>query len=182
MIVIVGESGSGKSTLQKVFIENNPKYKKVITYTTRPKRQGEIDGVDYHFVTKEKFQKLVDKDFFAEYADYRGWQYGTAKEDCKKKDRIAVLTPSGLRALKRQNIDVTSVYLYVDRRSRMIALLYRGDDIEESYRRNLTDVGQFDGIISETDFVIDNKEFHMSELQAVKCLEKILEEVENENI
>lgn len=174
MIVILGESSSGKSTLQKMLIQSNSKYSKTVSYTTRPMRKDEVHGIDYNFVSQQVFDELVEKDFFIEHATYNGWDYGTAKEDCLLKNSIAVLTPAGLRALKRVGIETTSIYLYVDRRSRLIRALARGDDIEEAYRRNLSDVGQFDGVVDEVDFVIDNTGYHMNETQVFKCMEEIL--------
>lgn len=174
MIAIIGESASGKSTLQKMLIKDDPKYKKVVTYTTRPMRDGEVDGVDYHFISQPTFDEFVKRDFFVEHEIYRDWCYGIAKADCKDKNAVAVLTPAGMRALKRLGFDITSIYLYVDRRSRLINILARGDNIDEAYRRNLSDVGQFDEVIKEVDYVIDNTAFHMDENQVLKCLEEIL--------
>ncbi len=175
MVVIVGESASGKSTLQRKLTESNNKFEKLITYTTRPKRHGEEDGVDYHFISADRFEKMTRKGLFADCSTYRGWSYGVAKEDCiNSKYKVAVLTPSGVRRLIRQGVDVTSVYLYVDRRARMLMSILRGDDIDEAYRRNLSDVGQFDGITEEVDYVIDNSHFHMNENQVLKCLENIV--------
>ena len=57
MLVILGCSGSGKSTLEKYIVERTH-FKKNISYTTRPMREGEIDGVDYYFVNEETFNKL----------------------------------------------------------------------------------------------------------------------------
>ena len=182
MLIIIGESASGKSTLQKMLISNNPKYKKIVTYTTRPKRKDEKDGVDYHFISEDKFEKLVKKGFFVEHAKYRDWSYGTAKQDCLDAEYgVAVLTPAGLRALKRDGANITSVYLYVDRRSRLISILMRGDNIDEAYRRNLSDAGQFDGIIGEVDYVIDNTRFHMNENQVLQCLNTILDNAGGNN-
>lgn len=180
MIVIIGESASGKSTLQKMLVEDNPKYKKVVTYTTRPMRDGEVDGVDYHFVQKSTFDELVKNDFFVEHARYRDWCYGTAKEDCENKYSVAVLTPAGLRALKRLGFNVISIYLHVDRRTRLISILARGDNIDEAYRRNLSDVGQFDEVIKEVDYVIDNEGFQMDKNQVFECLKEILNAESNE--
>lgn len=183
MIVIVGASASGKSTLQKMMIEQNRKMKKVVTYTTRPPRRGEKAGIDYHFITENRFQELLDNDFFIETAEYRGWHYGTAKEDCQdSNDCIAVLTPSGLRELKRIGINTISVYLYVDRRSLMMNILQRGDDIDEAYRRNLSDFGQFDGVINEVDYVIDNQMFHMDKNEVLMVMNEILKVAQNEKL
>lgn len=174
MLIILGESASGKTTLLKMFVETNPQYHKVVTYTTRPMRDGEVDGVDYHFISQSDFDELVKRDFFIEHAKYGDWCYGTAKADCKDESAVAVLTPAGMRALKRFGFDITSIYLYVDRRSRLINILARGDNIDEAYRRNLSDVGQFDEVIKEVDYVIDNTAFHMNENQVLICLKEIL--------
>lgn len=175
MIVIVGASASGKSTLQKMMLKQNPKMKKVVTYTTRPPRHGERAGIDYHFITEKRYQELLAKDFFVETAEYRGWYYGTAKEDCHdSNDYIAVLTPAGLRVLKTIGTKILSIYLYVDRRSLMMNILQRGDDVDEAYRRNLSDVGQFDGIAHEVDYVISNEKFHMDEEEVLMVMNEIL--------
>lgn len=180
MIVIVGASASGKSTLQKALLAKG--FKKVVTYTTRPPRKNEVDGLDYHFISNEEFDDMLANGKFIEHAEYRGWFYGTGKDDCCDDDRyIAVLTPSGLRALKRLGKKVTSIYLYVDRPSLMINIIKRGDDIDEAYRRNLSDVGQFDGIMDEVDYVIDNHHFHLSLRGVVERFMEIWEKI-NERI
>jgi guanylate kinase len=162
IIVLVGESGCGKSTVENIFHERNPTFHKVISYTTRPKRQNEQDDVDYHFITIEEFDRLREEGAFIETAQYRDWKYGSAKDDYAQEGNcIAVLTPHGCRTLKRwaetQGIEVVSIYINVDRRSRLIKNLNRGDNIEEAYRRSLSDVGQFDGFEDEADFTINNE-------------------------
>lgn len=93
---------------------------------------------------------------------YNDWNYGVAKEDCTD-DKVAVLTPHGLRQVSKINdINVTSFYINVPRRDRLIKILQRGDNIEEAYRRSLSDVGQFDGIIDEVDYVINNDGYRHS--------------------
>lgn len=161
MIVLVGESASGKSSIERNLVENHG-FNKVVSYTTREPRQGEIDGVDYHFIDTKKFLELKEQSFFAETAMYNGWYYGTAKSDCTD-DKVAVLTPHGLRQVSKiEGINVVSFYINVPRRDRLIKILQRGDNIEESYRRNLSDVGQFDGIADEVDYVIDNPNYHLN--------------------
>ena len=155
MIVLVGESASGKSSIEK-YLVNNYGYNKIVSYTTRPPRDREVDGADYHFISVEQFHKLKEEKFFAETAIYNDWHYGTAKKDYTN-NKIAVLTPHGLRQISKiDGINVTSFYINVPRRDRLIKILQRGDNIEEAYRRSLSDVGQFDGIKDEVDFVIEN--------------------------
>lgn len=176
MIVLCGESASGKTTLLNAIVKDNPTYRKVVTYTTRPMRDGEVNGIDYHFISTKKFDKYIKQNFFVEHTQHNGWYYGTAKEDCANANAVLILTPSGLRSLKRDGYDITSIYLYVDRRSRLINSILRGDNIEEAYRRSLSDVGMFDGIINEVDCVIDNTEFHMSETEVLECFRSIMEQ------
>ena len=161
MIVLVGESASGKSSIEKYLVDNYG-YSKVISYTTRSPRPNEADGVDYHFINVEEFMKLKERGFFAETAVYNNWHYGTAKKDCTD-DKIAVLTPHGLRQIaKVDGINAVSFYINVPRRDRLIKILQRGDDIEEAYRRSLSDVGQFDGIEDEVNYVINNEGYQKS--------------------
>ena len=161
MIVLVGESASGKSSIEKYLVENYG-YKKIVSYTTRSPRSSERNGVDYNFITTKQFEELKKNGYFAETATYNGWHYGVAKVDCTD-DKVAVLTPHGLRQISKINgINIISFYINVPRRDRLIKILQRGDDIEESYRRNLSDVGQFDGIEDEVDFVINNDGYEKS--------------------
>lgn len=87
MIVLVGESASGKSSIEKNLVEYHG-FNKVVSYTTREPRQGEVDGVDYHFIDDATFYELECAGFFAETAMYNGWHYGTAKNDCTD-DKVA---------------------------------------------------------------------------------------------
>ena len=157
MLILVGESASGKTTTQKLLAAKG--IRKVVTYTTRPMRDGEVDGIDYHFVSEKKFEEMVVKGDFAEHADYRGWKYGTALKDCGFTNTSAALTPAGLRSLVRAGVPNLSIHISVDRRSRLIKILERGDDIEEAYRRSISDVGQFDAVDREVDLVVHNEEY-----------------------
>lgn len=160
MIVLVGESASGKSTIERELVKFG--YRKLVAYTTRQPRKDERDGVAYRFVSDEEFNRMKREGKFAEFAMYKGWQYGTAKEDCTD-DKIAVLTPHGLRQLRKNpELDIISFYIKVDRRDRLIKILQRGDDIEEAYRRSLSDVGQFDGIEDEVVYTIENDGYKKS--------------------
>ena len=154
MIVIVGESASGKTTLAKEY-EDWLDFKRIVTYTTRQPRQNEKDGVDYHFIDDAEFERLNKEGFFAETAEYNGWKYGSAKKDYVT-NAVAVLTPRGLRSAKRNGVQCTSIYLDVPSIDRLAKCLNRGDNIEEAYRRSLSDVGQFDGIADEVDYVLKN--------------------------
>ncbi len=158
LICLIGESGAGKSTIARQ-MESRHRYSQIVTYTTRPMRKGERNGIDYHFISPQEFERKRAAGFFAESAEYNNWSYGTAKEDCREK-KIAVVTPRGFRNLKKNlDIFITSFYIKVPRRDRLIKLLQTRQDIDECIRRNISDVGQFDGIEDEVDYVIDNENY-----------------------
>lgn len=172
IVVLVGESASGKSTVAKILEQEQPNFSKVVTYTTRPMRDGEVDGIDYNFISNKKFNELVKQDFFVEHASYRDWQYGTAINFNKDEDKVIILTPAGARALRvyaEKHTELQKylmvVYLWVDRRSRMIKIIQRGDNIDEAYRRNLSDVGQFDAFEREADFTIKNENYKKNAME-----------------
>lgn len=170
MIILIGESGCGKSTVADI-LTNKFGYQKIISYTTRPIRPSETNGVDYHFITDEEFNNLKANGFFIESASYNGWQYGTAYDDFKDSyDKIAILTPHGLRNIKKVNDEVFSVYINVPRKDRLIKILERGDNIEETYRRSLSDVGMFDGIEDEVDLIINNEHYQKSAEDIAKII------------
>lgn len=176
MIVLSGPAASGKSSLQDALCAIG-NYKPLVSYTSRQRRVGEIDGIDYHFKSDAFFEE--NKQRFLEINRYNGWNYGTMYEDLGD-DIVAVMTPSGMRALKRalpmlrKLHDVQFVYLNVPRRDRLVASLERGDDVDEAIRRNLSDVGMFDGIEQEVDYVLDNPGFKKSvDDLAHELLEKI---------
>ena len=156
MIILVGESASGKSTIEKILADKYG-YKKTVSYTTRPPRDGEINGVDYHFITEKEYAKKFNSNFFVETGAYNDWLYGTTKDQYDE-NTVCVLTPHGLRQIKKifGEENIHSFYIKVPRRDRLIKILERGDEIDEAIRRNQSDVGQYDGIEDEVNFVIRN--------------------------
>ena len=185
MLIILGCSRSGKSTLEEYIVERTH-FKKTISYTTRPIREGEVDGIDYHFVDEEMFNKLESEGFFVETATYSAnWKYGLPKNECTN-DAIAVLTPKGYRRLLKYiqrnpdlNINLTSIYLKTDKASRLIKLLQRDGDkgYYEAIRRSISDIGMFDGLEDEVDFVLDNREYRYNVEQLYQQLkDKIIKE------
>jgi guanylate kinase len=77
LIVISGPSGVGKDTLIKSLVEHDRNLRYSVSCTTRSPRPGEVDGVDYSFVTRERFQQTIDEGAFLEHATYNGNLYGT---------------------------------------------------------------------------------------------------------
>lgn len=78
LLVISSPSGAGKTTLSRRLVRSHPELRFSVSYTTRPPRAGEVDGVDYHFVSDEEFQAMAARGEFAEWALVYGRRYGTA--------------------------------------------------------------------------------------------------------
>ena len=84
MLVLSSPSGAGKTTLSKKIQESDNSFKVSVSHTTRQARPNEVDGVDYHFVTKEKFQNLINEEAFYEHAKIFENYYGTSKSSIQK--------------------------------------------------------------------------------------------------
>ena len=84
MLVLSAPSGTGKTTLSKLLIKKDDHLKLSTSVTTRPMREGEVDGKDYHFVTEKKFKKMAMADEFIEYAEIFGNFYGTPRGEVEK--------------------------------------------------------------------------------------------------
>jgi len=140
-VVITGPSGSGKTTVMKELTRRIPNSGRIVTTTTRGLREGEKDGVDYHFVTREKFASLVGTGGFLEHVEIYGHRYGStfkALNEALAKHSIvfAVLDPRGANALKERFRDFTFLFLVpgsikeLERR-----LTERGLDLSEEERK-----------------------------------------------
>ncbi len=115
IFIISAPSGTGKTTLVKSLLKTDTRLQSAITHTTRPKRPGEIDGIHYHFVSKEIFLKLKAEHFFVETAEVYGEYYGTSKNAVttilnKNHDVILNIEWQGARnfraAFKNQTISI----------------------------------------------------------------------------
>ncbi len=107
ILIISAPSGAGKTTLCRRLLERFPGMKESISYTTRTPREGEVDGVDYFFVTREQFMSMVAEEAFAEWAEVHGNLYGTALatvEEARKNgiDLVLDIDCQGARRLKEQ--------------------------------------------------------------------------------
>ncbi len=115
LVIISGPSGSGKTTICNQLMENS-RIRRSISYTTREPREGEKEGIDYHFTKKSEFEKLIDEDKLVEYAEYCGSLYGTPVEPIKeaiKNGKIFILAidvKGALQVMKKIS-EVTSIFI-----------------------------------------------------------------------
>lgn len=161
IFAIIAGSASGKSTVESELTKRF-RIPHIISYTTRAPRKGEQNGVDYHYITEQEFNLRGEKGFFIERAVYRGCQYGLSLEglNYKEKPYVVVVNPHGyeelLKCVGKQHI--TSIFLNVEERERLIRLAKRGDDIDEVIKRIHNDRKEFAEFIDTADIVYSPKE------------------------
>lgn len=132
MIVIVGGTASGKSTLIDEMVDTG-NYQRIITTTTRPMRDGEVNGIDYHFVSEEEFMSLVKADQFVEWEklEINGHLYGAQKSSVIETELtpVIIVEPNGLRTWQQKaseiGFKVFSVFVYCDIQARINRVINR---------------------------------------------------------
>ena len=162
MVIIMGKTSSGKDTVVNELISKH-EFRKCITYTTRPMRDGEKQDITYHFITEDDFKQKIREDFFAEYKSYDTefgiWYYGVALEDVENADdkTVIILTPDGYRdVIKKVKNKPKSIYIYANNSTIKERLINRGDDPKEAQRRLEHDNIDFKGVETEVDKIVYN--------------------------
>lgn len=143
LFVISGSSGVGKGTVIKEVLQRNPDLCLSISYTTRQKRDGEVEGVSYFFVSKEDFMQGVRNEEFLEWAEFSGNCYGTKKifvQKCfnKGKDLILEIETQGALQIKKKMPEAVLIFIeppsYQDLEMR---LRNRNTESEEAIQKRL---------------------------------------------
>lgn len=170
MIILTGASASGKTEVGKA-LARNYNIKKVITYTTRPIRINEVNGIDYHFISKDEFEKKEREGFFFETMEYNGNSYGTSKESLND-EAYVILDFNGLKKYKASNFNFVSFYLGCSEEERFQRMLNRGDGEAKARERIRVDIEAFTKEIEDVvDFVIDTTSLSVA-LVAKEIFEK----------
>lgn len=159
--LIVGHSGSGKSTIANAL--TNIGIKKIITYTTRAARPSETDGVDYNFITLEKFKDLDKKNKFIGTTEYVGNFYSTLKDDLdenytEKSDCVIVVDKKGVFAIKKEYPNSICIYLECSKEILRDRMIMRNDDPSVIKKRleNLEDLSSIADVVVNANRDIDS--------------------------
>lgn len=148
LIVLCGKAGVGKdATLHRVVELAPDLFNEIVSCTTRPPREGEIDGVHYHFLTIEQFTEKILSGDMLEATEFNGWHYGTmASSLSQDKINIGVFNPAGIAALlEDENLDITVFHITAKPKTRLIRQLNREEEpnVYEILRRFFTDEDDF---------------------------------------
>lgn len=164
VIAISGESASGKDTLLRRIVQLHPELHQIINCTTRPPRAGEVDGVNYYFMTLDELYNKHKNGELLEVTEFRGWGYGTTvdgvRTDCVN---IGVFNPSALYSLMISGkVSLFVVKVNASGKIRLLRSLEREEnpDVDEIVRRYLADKKDFEDFSTfyEPDYIVDNNE------------------------
>lgn len=112
ILIITGPSGVGKNTIINALSEKLD-FKFSVSHTTRPKRKTEVNGKDYHFVTEEEFQLMINNNELIEFEEYGGFTYGTSRKELEQ-DGLIILDLEVNGATKLLNNNSNFIGLFID--------------------------------------------------------------------
>ena len=175
IFIIAAPSGCGKTSLVKSLIEDSNNLSVSVSHTTRKMRQGEIDGKNYHFVSKATFDKMIINKEFVEYAEVFGNMYGTTKKNIKEKldrniDIILEIDWQGARQVRKNIPDAVSIFILPPSKQALYErLINRGQDDEVTISKRMENSEKEMSHFNEFDYLIINDQFDsaLSNLKAI---------------
>ena len=174
LFVVSGPSGCGKTTLVKRVLKEMDTLAFLTSFTTRKKRDSEIEGKDYFFVSKEVFTGMIDRAAFAEWAEVHGHLYGTSRNEIEQQEKglglILDIDIQGARQIRKMYKNAISIFIFPPRFDELKRRLSeRGDETEESIQRRLANAKR--EILSYPDFnyiiINDRLEKAVRELEGI---------------
>jgi len=162
LFIVSAPSGAGKTTLVERVAEQTPGLKVSRSYTSRPARQGEVDGLDYNFVTRGRFEAMAAAGEFLEWAEVFGNLYGTCAADTERilaagDDVVLVIDVQGARKVRSSGSEVTTVFVMPPSYDVLEQRLRgRSKDSEEAIQRRLQVARAEVAAFREYDFIVIN--------------------------
>ncbi len=164
LFIVSAPSGAGKTTLVERLVEQLPNLRMSRSYTSRLARDGEADGVDYNFVSRERFEEMIAAGDFLEWADVVGNLYGTCANDTERLleegfDVVLVIDVQGARKVRAAGLDTTTVFVMPPSFGELEhRLRSRSKDSEEAIQRRLEVARAEVAAFADYDFVVVNDE------------------------
>ncbi|WP_227767001.1 guanylate kinase [Zhaonella formicivorans] len=180
LIVLSGPSGAGKGTLCQALRAQMPELKYSVSATTRQPRAGEVEGINYYYITKEKFDEMLAQGEFLEWARVYDNYYGTPKKQVMEslergEDIILEIDIQGAMQIKKQYPKGVFIFIVPPSiRELEKRITGRGTDSEEVIKKRLSCVQQELTYVSEYDYVVVNDEVQtaVEKLKAIIIAEK----------
>jgi len=164
LFIVSAPSGTGKTTVVEALVASTPRLRMSCSYTSRKEREGEQDGVDYNFVSRERFEAMIAGDQFLEWAEIYGNMYGTSLVDTERRlaggdDIVLVIDVQGARKVRRRGVPLVSIFV-LPPSSDVLAerLRRRSKDSEEDIQTRLAVARGEVRAFTEYDFVVVNDE------------------------
>ena len=186
LVVISGFSGAGKGTLMKKLLENYEQYALSISMTTRAPREGEVDGREYFFATREQFEDKIGKGGFIEHAQYCGNYYGTPKDYVEQqmeagRDVILEIEIQGAMKVKEQFPNAILLFVMPPSIAELHKrLVGRGTETEEVIMERLLRAREEAVGIEEYDYIIINDDLEVCVKELHELLAKSHEEMQKQ--
>lgn len=181
LTVVSGFSGAGKGTVMKAFLKKYPEYKLSVSATTRLPRPGEIDGKDYFFLTKDKFESMIDNNGFLEYALYVDNYYGTPRDYVisqleKGYDVILEIEMQGALLIKEKYPDALLLFMTPPGFEELVKRLTgRGTEDDKTIRKRIKRCYDESQVVEKYDYLVINDEVD-------KCADRINDIIQNERM
>ena len=166
LVVVSGPSGVGKSTIVAEMARRHPQVVPIVTATTRPRRNGEVHGVHYHFIDRDAFHDLRDAGGLLEWAEVHGNLYGTPIDQVRGilaagRDAILTIDPQGARQVRQRVPDALLVFVNPPSMEDLTRRLReRGSESAESLARRKNDAEHWMAEAGEYDHVVVNETGH----------------------
>ena len=163
MVILSSPSGAGKTTITKKIQQKYQSFKISVSHTTRLPRSNEVDGVDYHFVSHEKFKKLINENKFYEYANIFENYYGTLKKNVDDtilhNDIIFDIDWQGTKQLSKfRNLNLIKIYLITDNKDELKQrLINRNQNTKEEVEKRFKSFDEDVKHWNDYDYIIINK-------------------------
>lgn len=179
LFVVSGPAGAGKGTIVEALRRRRPDIALTVSATTRAPREGEVDGVQYYFLTDEQFDRLIAEDGFVEWANVHGNKYGTLRSEVERclghGSLVLEIDPQGAFSVREAMPDCVLVFIAPPSLEVLGERLRgRGSETEETFERRMADaVGEME-TQREYDEVVVNDDLE----EAVDQMERIVDRYE----